>query len=500
MSGVRLPAYDRRAAAPGVVHLGLGAFARGHIAAYCDDLLALGEPAAITGVSLRSGSSTRPLADQDGLYTLIETDGTSEQLRVIGSVTALANGASAAVDAISASTTTAVTLTITEKGYHQRSGSGRAHGGINRRDPAVAHDLAHPDKPTTAPGVLVAALRRRRDSGLGGIAVISCDNLTSNGEVTAAAVGHLAAEFDADLAAWISEHVNFPSTVVDRIVPATTDADRLLVADRLHRRDDAPVRAETQYSWVIENVSGLPSWDLVGANLVDDVAPWEQRKLRTVNAPHSTLAYLGGLAGHVTINEAASDPSLSSFVQALLVLEVFPTLTALDTLATLTIGASAGGPGAGGPGAGDSAEGASEIARNTLGRFLNPLGHRCEQVAADGSQKLPQRVVEVIEARRAHDETVDLSALVVAAWISWVLRCRRGKARLVDPLAPELLAIASAAGSDAASITEAFLGVDAVFTPAVAADPVVRAAIARGLSLIHELGPAGAAQALTRPR
>ncbi|HTN99117.1 MAG TPA: hypothetical protein VL068_00460, partial [Microthrixaceae bacterium] len=210
ITGARLPAYDRRSAAPGIVHLGLGAFARGHIARYCDDLLALGEPVAITGASLRSGSSTHPLADQDGLYTLIEADGTNAHLRVIGSVTALTNGAAAAVDAIATSSTTAVTLTITEKGYHRSAG-----GGINHDDPAVAHDLAHPDSPLTAPGVLVAALKRRRDNGLDGLAVVSCDNLSANGSVSAGVLEDLATALDPDLAAWIVEHVSFPSTVVD---------------------------------------------------------------------------------------------------------------------------------------------------------------------------------------------------------------------------------------------------------------------------------------------
>lgn len=486
VAGARLPAYDRTSAAPGIVHLGLGAFARGHLARYCDDLLALGEAAAVTGVSLRTGSSTGPLAAQDGLYTLIETDGATAQLRVIGAVTALADDASAAIDAIAGSTTTAVTLTITEKGYHRSLG-----GGTDHDDPAIVHDMAHPDEPTTAPGVVIAALRRRREAGLGGLAIVSCDNLPSNGAVIAGVVGDLAVALDPDLAAWIAEEVRFPSTVVDRIVPASTVDDRQLVADRLGRRDDAPVRAEQYCSWVIEDAAGLPAWERVGARIVHDITPWEQRKLRTVNGPHSALAYLGGLAGHLTIDAAANDPDLSRFVESLLIEEVAPTLIGLSGRT-------------GHSGIGDEPARAVDdgpaIAHDTLRRFRNPaLGHRCDQVAADGSQKLPQRIVEVIVARRADEAAVDRSAAVIAAWIAWIFWCSRGKAQLEDPLASELLATAATAGPRDAAIADAFLKVEAVFAPAVADDPVVRAAVARGLSLINERGPAGAARVLASP-
>lgn len=481
--GARLPAYDRSTARPGIVHLGLGAFARGHLARYCDDLLAMGEAAAVTGVSLRSGSSTGPLADQDGLYTLIETDGTSAHLRVIGAVTALAHGGRAAIDAIADATTTAVTLTITEKGYHRAVG-----GGIDLDDPAVAHDLAHPNEPATAPGVVVAALRRRRDAGLGGLAVVSCDNLPANGAVMARVVGDLAAALDPELAAWITDQVHFPSSVVDRIVPASTAYDRQLVADRLGRRDDAPVRAEQHCSWVIEHVPGLPAWERAGALLVRDVGPWEQRKLRTVNGPHSALAYFGGLADHATIDAAANDPDLARFVECLLTEEVAPTLREL--------GARAGHSGTVDQTTG-SADDGKTIAHDTLSRFRNrALGHRCDQVAADGSQKLPQRIVEVISERRARNEPVDRSAAVIAGWIGWILWCNRGKARLDDPLAPELLTLAAAAGPGPAAVADAFLRIEAVFAPTIADDPAVRAAVTRGLSLINEQGAARAAHVL----
>ena len=323
LSGCALPGYDRRAATAGVVHVGLGAFARAHVARYCDDLLALGDAhAAIAGASLVSGATARALAPQDGLYTLIETDGRDPRLRVVGSVTRSAEGPEATVDALAEPSTAAVTLTITEKGYHHDP----ARGGLAVDDPAVAHDLAHPGAPRTAPGVLVAGLRRRREQGGAGLAVVSCDNLVGNGAVTAAVVTDLAAALDPDLAGWIADHVAFPSTVVDRIVPATTDADRRLVVDRLGVRDAAPVLAEPYCSWVVEAAPGLPRWDRVGATFVDDVAPWQRRKLRLVNGLHSALAYLGALAGHATVDAAVGDPALAGFVRVLATDEILPTL------------------------------------------------------------------------------------------------------------------------------------------------------------------------------
>lgn len=474
ITGCRTPSYDRSAAVPGVVHVGLGAFARAHVARYCDDLLGLdgGSPAVI-GTSLRSGSTTRALVPQDGLYTLVETDGRRRESRIVGSVTRLAHGAAATIDAIAAEATTAVTMTITEKGYHHAPGRGR----LDLDDPAVTHDVSHPDEPRTAAGVLVAALRRRRDAGRRGLAIVSCDNLPANGAVTAAVVADLAAATEPDLAAWIAAHVAFPSTVVDRIVPAPTDGDRRFVAERLGLRDAAPVLAETHCSWVIEATPGLPAWHRVGARVVHDVTPWQQRKLRLVNAPHSALAYLGALAGHATIDAAATDPALARFVAALATQEIVPTLMPID---------------------GGSGEDEGADITTTLARFANPaLGHRTRQVAADGSQKLRPRILDTIADRRATDGSVDRLALVVAAWMAWVAQSTRGGHRLDDPLAGQLTATVQAAGTRPADLAAALLDTPAVVDPDVAADPAVRTAVTRALSLIDRRGAAAAVRALT---
>lgn len=483
LTGCALPGYDRRAATAGVVHVGLGAFARGHVARYCDDLLALGDPhAAIAGASLVSGATTRALAPQDGLYTLIETDGRDARLRVVGSVTRSAEGPEATVDALAQPSTVAVTLTITEKGYHRDP----VRGGLAVDDPAVAHDLARPGAPRTAPGVLVAGLRQRREQGGAGLAVVSCDNLIGNGEVTAAVVTDLAAAHDPDLAHWIADHVAFPSTVVDRIVPATTDADRRLVVDRLGVRDAAPVLAEPYCSWAVETAPGLPRWDRVGATFVADVAPWQRRKLRLVNGLHSALAYLGALAGHATVDAAVGDPALAAFVRVLATDEIAPTLEPPPAAALADRGAA------------DHRDVDHGDVEATLERFANPaLGHRTRQVAADGSQKLRPRLVGTIADRRAAGAPVDRLALVVAAWMAWVAHCSRGGDRLDDPLAPVLTSRVRAAGSSTDALAGALFGITAVFDPGVADDDTVRAAVTRALSLIASRGAAGAAEALT---
>ena len=339
--GARTPGYDRAGTTPAIVHLGLGAFARAHVAVYCDDLLARGVKAGLHGISLRSPATRDALQPQDGLYTLIEDEGTTRSdLRVIGSVCRVDVGEAAAVAAIADQRTRAVTMTITEKGYTPSGAAART---------------------------LVAGLGQRRQHGLPPPVVVSCDNLPSNGAGARTMVVGRAGETDAELAAWIDAEVAFPSTMVDRIVPATTDEDRELVRQALGLADAWPVHAEPYVEWVVERVPGLPPWDSVGARFVESVEPWETRKLRLLNGPHSALAYLGLLAGIDTIAEAIADPALAGFVEALAVDEIVPTLPPVD---------------------GDPTAYAATVRQ----RFANPaLGHRTAQVAEDGTHKLPPR-------------------------------------------------------------------------------------------------------------
>ncbi|WFP77322.1 mannitol dehydrogenase family protein [Mesorhizobium sp. WSM4906] len=399
---IAIPRYDRGAVTPGIVHLGVGAFHRAHQAAYVDACLADGEADwGIVGVSLRSPDTRDALAPQDGLYTLAVRDSAGEQLQVIGSILSLLvapEDPDAVLAALIDPRTRIVTLTITEKAYLRA-----ANGSLDENHPDIVHDLATPGSPKTAHGFLTEALLRRRAAGAPPFTVLCCDNLPANG----ATLHRLLVEFaklrdarsgagDLPLAGYIADEVAFPSSMVDRIVPATTDADRARIAGELGLDDAWPVMTEPFRQWVIEDrfPAGRPAWERFGVTMVEDVGPFEDMKLRLLNGAHSGIAYLGLLSGHATVDRAFADPAIRQFVDALWA-EAIPTLpegAGLDTTAYT-----------------------AELAA----RFSNTaLAHRTAQIANDGSQKLPQRIIaSALECLEAGTELVHLT-LVVAGWIA----------------------------------------------------------------------------------
>lgn len=427
-ASIATPSYDRSRIVPGIVHLGVGAFHRAHQAAYVDDCLAAGETDwGITGVSLRSADTRDALTPQDGLYTLAIRSSGTEKLQVIGSITAMLvapEDPGAVLAALTDPRTRIVTLTITEKAYLRAAG-----GGLDAAHPDIAHDLANPQMPKTAHGFLTEALARRRAAGTPPFTVLCCDNLPANG----ATLHRLLTEFaelrdakhgvksDVRIADHIAHQVAFPSSMVDRIVPATTDADRARIAEELGAEDAWPVMTERFCQWVVEDnfPAGRPDWEQFGVTMVRDVGPFEDMKLRLLNGSHSAIAYLGLLSGHATVDRAFADPAIRQFVDALWA-EAIPTLpedAGLDTSAYT-----------------------AELAE----RFSNTaLAHRTAQIANDGSQKLPQRIVaSAIECLEAGTELVHLT-LVVAAWIAAC--AARGKTlpegHFSDPLDAALTAL-----------------------------------------------------------
>ncbi|MBZ9844939.1 mannitol dehydrogenase family protein [Mesorhizobium sp. CA5] len=397
---VLVPRYDRKSVAPGIVHLGVGAFHRAHQAAYVDACLADGESDwGIIGVSLRSPDTRDALKPQDGLYTLAIRDSAGEQLQVIGSIQSLLvapEGPGAVLAALTDPRIRIVTLTITEKAYLRA-----ADGTLDTAHPDIVHDLANPGSPKTAHGFLAESLARRRAAGTPPFTVLCCDNLPANG----ATLHRLMVEFaelrdsregDAHLARHIADEVAFPSSMVDRIVPATTDADRARIAGELGIDDAWPVMTEPFRQWVIEDrfPAGRPAWEKFGVTMVEDVGPFEDMKLRLLNGAHSGIAYLGLLSGHATVDRAFADPSIRQFVDWLWA-EAIPTLpqeAGLDTSAYT-----------------------AELAE----RFSNTaLAHRTAQIANDGSQKLPQRIVASALARLEAGLLPEHLSLVVAAWIA----------------------------------------------------------------------------------
>ena len=432
------------APAAGIVHLGLGAFHRAHQAVFTEDAMAAdGGDWGIVGVSLRSPATRDALAPQDGLYSVLERDGAADRLRVVGCVVeslVAPEAPSTVLSRLADPATRIVTLTVTEKGYCHDP----ATGALRRDDPGIRHDLAHPGEPQTALGMVTSALDLRRRAGTAPFTVLCCDNLPANGRTVAGLLQAFAVALDPALGDWVAEQVACPCTMVDRIVPATTDADRASVARRLGAEDAWPVVTEPFKQWVIEDrfPTGRPAWETVGAELVADVAPFEEMKLRLLNGSHSTLAYLGYLAGHETVAGAMADPPFARLVGDLMRQESAPTLH-------MPPGVDVTG-----------------YIKALEDRFTNPgLQHRTWQIAMDGSQKLPQRLLGTVRDRLVAGQPISRLALGVAAWMRYVMgRDEAGNPIDVrDPLADRLRGLTDAASPDPAAIVRALLSVEAVF-------------------------------------
>jgi len=415
-----IPAYDREQSG-GVVHLGTGAFHRAHQAAYFDALMTAGETGwMIQGSSLRSPRVANQMNPQDGLYTMVVRNGDEERHQIIGSVKGVLVAPEdpvALVGALAEESVALVTLTVTENGYCIDPATGELRTG----DQAVAADIANIDQPKTAPGFLVAGLKARKAAGLKPFTVLSCDNLPDNGVRTRQAVLAMARELDAGLADWIEAEGAFPSSMVDRIVPATTEDDIEALEAATGLRDAAMVKTEPFTQWVVEDwfSDRRPPLETVGVQMTNDVAAWEKAKLRLLNGAHSAIAYLGGLAGHDLVHEAMAAPGFATLVNRLWD----------EAEATL-----------------DPIEGFDAKAyRNELtARFNNAaLQHRTFQIAMDGSQKLPQRLLNTIRAHRAAGKPVPPAlTLAVAGWMRWQMGVTdHGQTYEVDdPLALETTA------------------------------------------------------------
>lgn len=440
-AGVRVPDYDRDQITPGIVHLGIGAFHRAHMAVYVDDLLREHPDWAIVGASLRRPDTKEALAPQDGLYTIAVRDAAGTHPRVIGSILKVLDANTEREDLLALMASPQiriVSLTVTEKGYCHDPATGE----LDQRHPDIVYDLANPGAPRSAPGMLVEALARRQAAGIAPFAVMSCDNLPSNGATVKRIVTRFASLRDAALGEFVSR-VAFPGTMVDRIVPSTTDADRQTVADLIGAEDAWPIMTEPFTHWVIEDdfPDGRPPFDRAGAQLVEDVEPFERMKLRMLNGSHSTMAYLGYLAGYEYISDVMGDADFVELIHGLMTEEVMPTLDM--------------------PGV-DLAAYRDQL----LDRFRNPaLKHRSWQIAMDGSQKLPQRLLGTIRDRLAAGMEFERLGLGVAAWMRYVVGIdEKGESIDVrDPLAMRMMAIAADAGDDAEALYEGLVALTEVF-------------------------------------
>ncbi len=471
-SGVRRPAFDRRALRTGIVHLGLGAFARAHLAAINDDALDAGAAAewGLHGVSLRHADVRDALLPQQGLYSLGLRDAAGTQTRVIGSVVSCAvapEDPQAVVSAIAHADTRIVSLTVTEKGYCHDP----ATRALNFAHADIAHDLAQAVEPRSAIGFVVRGLQARRDHVGRPLTLLSLDNLPANGDTLRGLVLGFAERVDADLARWIERECTFPNSMVDRIVPRVTEGDLAATHEALGVEDRAAVVAEPFLAWAVEDrfAAGRPDWQAGGAQFVERAEPFEKLKLRMLNGAHSAIAYLGVQAGWNTVDAAIAQPALARFVDALLRDEVAPTLhhelTGFDLDA---------------------------YRAQLLQRFANPaLAHRTMQIAMDGSQKLPQRWLGTVRDRLAAGAPIDRLALALAAWVMHLRgHDEAGRTHAIDdPLANELRSLHERAmlrptvRDRAAEVTR--------FAPVfgnLADEPRLVEALARALESLHGAG------------
>lgn len=469
-ASVERPAYDRSAVHCGVVHLGTGAFHRAHQAVIFEGVLNRGDLRwGIVGASLRSPTVRDQMVPQDGLYSVLVRDGQSERIQLIGAVRDVLvapEQPQQLLAVLARPDTHIVTLTITEKGYKLDP----ATGALIESDPQTASDLASLDTPQTAPGFLVAALALRRSAGLKPFTAISCDNLPHNGSRLRAAVIALAKRHDPSLAEWIASEGAFPETMIDRIVPATTEADIAAMQARLGVVDRAMVKTEPFCQWVIEDKFCGERPDFADAvQITSSVAPWEEAKLRLLNGAHSGIAYLGGLAAIDHVHEVLAIPAARHFVERLW----DEAQTTLSPPPELDVAA---------------------YRQALMARFDNPaLLHRTRQIAMDGSQKLPQRLLAPIEARLQKGESIHALSLAVAAWIRWQGAVDDlGGAYVVDDPLADTLAAAIAGRADAADRVGGIMGVEAVFPATLRNNDVLREALTYWLDLLERDGARGA--------
>lgn len=453
---VTVPAFDRMALKPGIVHFGLGAFHRAHQAVFTQKALehSFG-PWGIVAVNLRSNEPVQTLAEQDGLYSVIVRSAEGDRAEIIGATVnwlCAAEQREAVLGHLANPNIRIVTLTVSEKAY----GLDPVTGGLDLKHPSVAADLANPHAPVGAIGYLVEGLARRQAQGLKPFTVLCCDNLPSNGHVVRRLVLELAKRSDPELARWIAETGKFPCSMVDRIVPAATDETRQRAAQLLGVEDRLAIETEPFLQWVIEDdfVSGRPAWEAAGAVFTQAVEPYENMKLRLLNGSHTLIAHLGILHDLEFVRDVMAVPEFVEKVKRNM-------KAAAATLEPV--------PGIDLP----------YYQNELLERFANPtIAHRNEQIAMDTSQKLPQRIMAAaVEALAAGQNAAEF-AYVVALWIASVHK----RGNLNDPRKDEILSAAN--NQDKADPSAAFFAIEGLFLADLAQNRAWRDLVNRELAAL----------------
>ncbi|TAX74320.1 mannitol dehydrogenase family protein [Rhizobium leguminosarum] len=443
----KLPAYDRNQLKSGILHLGPGAFFRAHFAPFTDAALAVeGGDWGIEVASLRTADVADHLNEQNGLYTMLIRDTSGTVAQVIGPILrahVTTRDPAGLLDRLEDPAIRIVSLTVTEKAY----GMDTATGGLDLNHADVAADLANRHAPRGVIGYLVEGLSRRRAKGIAPFTPLSCDNLPSNGAVLKRLVLDFAERVDPSLRQWIEANVPFPSTMVDRITPASTEAT-YQDAERLTGRQDlAAIETEPFTQWVIEDhfANGRPAWEKAGALMVTDVSAYEKMKLRMLNGAHSLLAYLGYIGGYEFIRDVMDDAGLA----ALAYRHMHAAARTLDAVPGIDL---------------------DDYASELIARFANKaIAHRTYQIAMDGTQKLPQRLLEPATEALAHGDKAETYAIAVAAWMRYAIGEHGNGERyeLRDPRAGEIAALIADVPRTGLAISAALFTLPGLFPAAL---------------------------------
>jgi fructuronate reductase len=437
---ITTPKYDRENTDIGIVHLGPGAFHRAHQAVYTENAMNLsGGNWGICGVSLRSASARDILAKQDNLYTLAILD-RKVSYQIIGAIKEVLVASEQSADVIarlSSANTKLVTLTITEKGYCLA-----ANGSLDLNHTDIKHDLENPESPVSAIGFIVESLKQRTLNGVNAFNVLSCDNVSGNGDKLRRAVLDYAEQFDTNLKAWIDKNVAFPNAMVDSITPKTESYTIESVSKAIKLQDNWPIQREEFTQWVIDNnwQGERPDWESVGVIFTDDVEGFEKAKLRLLNCLHSTLAYAGSLAGFETVFDVTSDDGFYQFISTLASKEIIGSFVPPKELDV------------------------KAYSNDIIQRFLNPnIRHLLAQIAFDGSQKIQMRVLPTIEDNLALGRSTQLLSLSLACWFEFICRALKEGKEIVDPMASTFANMPKLLSNDVLEVVEAFLSIESIF-------------------------------------
>ncbi len=427
----------------GMLHIGLGNFFRAHQAIFTQKAIDKnGGDWSYVAATLSSEATINKLKEQDFLYTCVsqsESDSNAEIIAIIKDAILLKNNANKLYDYLQAENIKIITLTITEKGYYFEPSSGN----LLENSQDIIADIANNEQPKTVVGILVNALRKRKNAINKGLTILSCDNLPNNGKVTKNVVLQYAQKIDAQLAAWIEKNVTFPCSMVDRITPSVSQSDIEKFAKEYGYQDEMPIFTEEFCQWVIEDdfPYGRPAWEQAGVQMSSDVASFEEMKLRLLNGTHSTISYLGYLAGFKTVDEFIGNEDCAKFIRHMMDKEITPTL---HVAGNVDINA---------------------YKDKLISRYKNPhLFHQTYQIAMDGSQKIPQRIINPLKYQYENNGEYDCFITCIAAWLYYIgATDESGNTYEVkDPFAAEFAQQRAAASSDDEFIL-AILSMNAIF-------------------------------------